>query len=305
MMRRMRTETRREIDRLIARLNPRAGHVWLRRAASLILAGWLVAGPGATWVANSQPRAAPPNASGHWAFQPVTAPAVPAVKNKHWPRTPIDYFVLAKLEASRLSPSPEAGRVTLIRRLKFDLLGLPPSPPEIAEFVADSSPDAYEKLVERLLASPHYGERWGRHWLDVAGYADSDGYTDADPVRAWTYKYRDYIIRSLNSDKPFDHFIREQLAGDEMVKQPFRNLDADSIDKLTATAFLRMVPDGTASAASEQQKIARNAVVSETLKVVSSSLLGMTVGCAQCHDHRLDPIPQGDYYRMRAIFEPG
>ena len=139
----------------------------------------------------------------------------------------------------------------------------------------------------------------------MAGYSDSDGYTDLDPVRPWAYKYRDYVIRSLNEDKPFDEFIREQLAGDEMVSQPHKNLSPDAIDKLTATAFLRMVPDGTATAEATDQVVARNAVVSETLKVVSSSLLGMTVGCAQCHDHRLDPVPQTDYYRMRAIFEPG
>ncbi|MEO6739525.1 MAG: DUF1549 and DUF1553 domain-containing protein, partial [Chthoniobacteraceae bacterium] len=165
-------------------------------------------------------------------------------------------------------------------------------------------PDAYERMVDRALASEHYGERWGRHWMDVAGYADSDGYTDADPVRPWAYQFRDYVIRSLNADKPFDQFIREQLAGDEMVKQPFKNLTPEDTDKLTATAFLRMVPDGTAGAVTAEQKTARNAVVAETIKVVSSSLLGMTVGCAQCHDHRLDPIPQTDYYRMRAIFEP-
>jgi hypothetical protein len=159
-------------------------------------------------------------------------------------------------------------------------------------------------MIDRALASPHYGERWGRHWLDVAGYADSDGYNDADTVRPWAWKYRDYVIRSLNADKPFDQFIREQLAGDEMVKQPYKDLSPGDIDRLTATAFLRMAPDGTAGAPASEQKTARNAVMAETLKIVSSSLLGMTVGCAQCHDHRLDPIPQTDYYRMRAIFEP-
>ena len=240
-----------------------------------------------------------------WAFQPIKHPAIPPVKTASRVRTPIDAFVLAKLESRGVTLNPDAGKETLIRRVTLDLTGLPPTPGEVATFLADEAPDAYERLVERLLASPHYGEYWGRHWLDVAGYADSDGYTDADPVRAWSYKYRDYVIRSLNGDKPFDRFIREQLAGDEMVKPPFKNLAADAIEKLTATGFLRMAPDGTASAAADQQKVVRNTVVAETLKVVSSALLGMTVGCAQCHDHRLDPIPQTDYYRMRAIFEPG
>ncbi len=239
-----------------------------------------------------------------WAFQPIKRTDAPKVKNAALVRTPVDAFLLAKLEAKGLAFSPEADRETLLRRVMLDLTGLPPTPEERTAFLADDKPDAYERMVDRALASEHYGERWGRHWMDVAGYADSDGYTDADPVRPWAYQFRDYVIRSLNADKPFDQFIREQLAGDEMVKQPFKNLTPEDTDKLTATAFLRMVPDGTASAVTAEQKTARNAVVAETIKVVSSSLLGMTVGCAQCHDHRLDPIPQTDYYRMRAIFEP-
>ena len=240
----------------------------------------------------------------HWAFQPIAKPAVPKAKAADRVRTPVDAFLLAKLEAQGLGFNQDADKPTLIRRVTLDLTGLPPTAEEIALFLADTGADAYERLVERLLASPHYGERWGRHWLDVAGYADSDGYTDADPVRAWSFKYRDYVIRALNADLPFDRFIREQLAGDEMVKLPYKNLSGADADKLAATGFLRMVPDGTASAVTAEQKTARNAVVAETLKVVSSSLLGMTVGCAQCHDHRLDPIPQSDYYRLRAVFEP-
>ena len=239
-----------------------------------------------------------------WAFQPIRRTDPPKVKNATLVRTPIDAFLVAKLEAAGLGFNPEADRETLLRRVVLDLTGLPPTPEERDAFLTDQKPDAYERMVDRALASTHYGERWGRHWLDVAGYADSDGYTDADPVRPWSFQFRDYVIRSLNADKPFDQFIREQLAGDEMVKQPFKNLTPDDVDKLTATAFLRMVPDGTASAAASDQKTARNAVVAETIKVVSSSLLGITVGCAQCHDHRLDPVPQTDYYRMRAVFEP-
>ena len=219
-------------------------------------------------------------------------------------RTPIDAFILAKLEEKGLAFNPEADRATLLRRVTLDLTGLPPTPEDTSLFLADDAPDAYERLVDRLLASPHYGEQWGRHWLDVAGYSDSDGYTDLDPVRPWAFKYRDYVIRSINADKPFDQFIREQLAGDEMIPQPFHNLSSSDVEKLTATGFLRMAPDGSAGAAASEQKVARNAVVSETLKVVSSSLLGLTVGCAQCHDHRYDPIPQSDYYRFRAVFEP-
>ena len=241
---------------------------------------------------------------GFWAFQPIRRLDPPPVKSPASVRNPIDAFLLAKLEEKSLGFNPEADRQTLLRRVTLDLTGLPPTAEESALFLADDAPDAYERLVDRLLASPHYGEQWGRHWLDVAGYSDSDGYTDLDPVRPWAYKYRDYVIRSMNSDKPFDEFIREQLAGDEMVPQPYKNLTPGDIEKLTATGFLRMPPDGSAGATGSEVKIARNAVVSETIKVVSSSLLGMTVGCAQCHDHRLDPIPQTDYYRIRAIFEP-
>jgi Protein of unknown function (DUF1549)/Protein of unknown function (DUF1553)/Planctomycete cytochrome C len=240
-----------------------------------------------------------------WAFQPIRRLDPPSVKAQASVRNPIDAFLLAKLEEKGLAFNPEADRNTLLRRVTLDLTGLPPTPEESALFLADDAPGAYERLVDRLLASPHYGEQWGRHWLDVAGYSDSDGYSDLDPARPWAYKYRDYVIRSINSDKPFDEFIREQLAGDEMVPQPYKDLTPGDIEKLTATGFLRMPPDGSAGAAANEQKLARNAVVAETIKVVSSSLLGVTVGCAQCHDHRLDPIPQTDYYRMRAIFEPG
>ncbi len=222
------------------------------------------------------------------------APTVLAKSEQTTSETPLEHLV---------GLSPEADRYTLLRRATHDLLGLPPTPEEIAEFLADHAPDAYERMIERLLASPHYGERWGRHWLDVAGYADSEGVTDDDPVRSEAFHYRDYVIRAFNADKPFDQFIREQLAGDEMVPLPHANLAADSIEKLTATGFLRMAPDGTASS-SVDQDVARNQVMSDTIQIVSSSLLGLTVGCAECHDHRYDPIPQEDYFRMRAIFEP-
>jgi mono/diheme cytochrome c family protein len=238
-----------------------------------------------------------------WAFQPIRRPAVPRPSHFGLVRTPIDAFILARLEADRRTFAPEAGKEALIRRATLDLTGLPPTLEEVAAFRADSSPDAFDRLVDRLLASPHYGERWGRHWLDVAGYADSEGYTSADPVRPNAYKYRDYVICSFNADKPFDQFIQEQLAGDEMVRPPYQNLRPENIDKLVATGFLRMAPDGTASGGVDQA-LARNQVVAEMLKIVSTSLLGLTVGCAQCHNHRYDPIPQIDYYRLRAVFEP-
>jgi mono/diheme cytochrome c family protein len=239
----------------------------------------------------------------YWFFQPVRRPAVPKVRNPKLVRTPVDAFLLQRLEAAKLSFNAEADKRTLIRRATFDLTGLPPTPEEVQAFVADNSPRAYEALLDRLLASPRYGERWGRHWLDVAGYADSDGYNEADTERKYAYKFRDYVIRAFNEDKPFDQFIREQLAGDEMLRPPYKNLTPEQTDKLVATGFLRMAPDGTASGPPDQYA-ARNAVVADTLKIVSSSLLGLTVGCAECHDHRYDPIPQTDYYRLRAVFEP-
>ncbi len=238
-----------------------------------------------------------------WAFQPVKRPMVPISHLKSEVRTPIDLFVLAKLQERGLSFGPEADKRTLIKRAYFDLLGLPPSREETEEFLSDDAPDAYEQLIDRLLASPHYGERWGRHWLDAAGYADSEGDGNVDTSRPYIYKYRDYVIRALNDDKPLDQFLAEQLAGDELVTPPFKNLPPESIEKLVATGFLRMAADPTASGQGDPDT-SRNQVVADTVKIVSSSLLGLTVGCAQCHDHRYDPISQADYYRLRAIFEP-
>jgi hypothetical protein len=260
----------------------------------------------------------------HWAWQPIMRPAVPLVKHADLVRTPIDAFLLAKLEAAEFSFSPDAGPWTLLRRACLDLLGLPPTHEQVARFVAvaeaasfgsQSAPDAssvrgtgrnidaWERLIDELLASPHYGERWGRHWLDVAGYADSEGYTIDDHERAWAWKFRDYVVRAFNADKPFDAFIREQLAGDEQLASPLDNLTPEDAEKLVATGFLRMAPDGTLGRVDDAD-LARNEVVAETIKIVSSALLGVTLGCAQCHDHRYDPLPQTDYYRFRAIFEP-
>lgn len=230
-----------------------------------------------------------------WSLQPISSQA----------RKSLDGFIEAKLTEKGLSFSREADPATFIRRASFDLLGLPPTPQEVEAFVADSirNPEAaVRELIDRLLASPHYGERWGRHWLDAAGYADSEGFGEKDLERKWAWKYRDYVINALNKDKPFDQFVREQLAGDEMVPQPYKNLSADAIEKLTATGFLRMAPNGTGEM---NDAATQNANIADTIKMVGTSLYGLTIGCAQCHDHRYDPISQADYYRLRAVFEPG
>jgi len=239
----------------------------------------------------------------YWAFQPVQRPPIPKLSDASRVRTPIDAFLLSEMQNDDRF-ADDADRFRLVRRAWFDLVGLPPTPEAVAAFINDQSPDAWERMVNQLLASPAYGERWGRHWLDVVGYADSEGYTDEDRVRSHAFRYRDYVIRAFNSDKPFDEFIREQLAGDEMVPLPHKNMTPDAIEKLTATGFLRMAPDGTASPGIDQS-VARNQVIADTMQIVGASLLGLTVNCAQCHDHRYDPIPQADYYRLRAIFEPG
>jgi mono/diheme cytochrome c family protein len=257
-----------------------------------------------------------------WSLQPIAKPVVPSLRFKvsssqsaatasnFKPETlnlklGIDAFIAAKLTEKGLSFSPEADPVTFIRRASFDLIGLPPTPAEVDEFFAAyiKNPQlSIERLVDRLLASPHYGERWGRHWLDTAGYADSEGFGERDLERPWSWKYRDYVINAFNKDKPFDQFVREQLAGDEMVPQPYKDLSADAIEKLAATGFLRMSPNGTAE---KNDAATQNANIADTLKMVGTSLYGLTIGCAQCHDHRYDPISQADYYRLRAVFEPG
>ena len=248
----------------------------------------------------------------HWAFQPVVKPPVPTVARPEWVASPVDAFLLQRLERGSdsngtmshvpMSFSPHADRLTLLRRVYFDLLGVPPTPELVEQFLADSAPDAWERLIDELLDSPRYGERWGRHWLDVAGYADSDGYREEDHVRPWAFKYRDYVVTAFNNDLPFNRFVVEQLAGDELLTPPYQNLTREQQDLLAATGFLRMGPDGTANG--PDQEIARNEVVAETIKIASTSLLGLSVGCAQCHSHRYDPISQVDYYRFRALFEP-
>lgn len=239
----------------------------------------------------------------HWSYQPIRRPPSPRVEHTDLVSTPIDVFLLSKLESQGLVFSEQADRPSLIRRLSFDLLGLPPTPERVEAFVNDSAPDAYARLVDEFLASPAYGERWARHWLDPAGYADSNGYTEHDTERAWSFRYRDYVIRSFNADKPLDQFVVEQLAGDELLTPPYASLNPEDADRLIATGFLRMAPDGTGDAGVDQNA-ARNDVIAETIKIVASSLLGISVGCAQCHNHRYDAVSQQDYYRLRAVFEP-
>ncbi|WP_165441608.1 PSD1 and planctomycete cytochrome C domain-containing protein [Rubinisphaera italica] len=241
----------------------------------------------------------------HWAYQSIQRPDVPQSEYSN----PIDAFVSRKLAEHQLEFSEIADKVTLIRRVTFDLTGLVPTPEEVANFVNDPAEDAYEQLLERLLASPHYGERWGRHWLDAAGYADSEGYNDKDILRNDAWHYRDYVINSFNADKPWDEMIVEQIAGDELVQATsanavaLANKDESAREKLIATGYLRMAPDGTGSSPMDAN-LAQNQTITETIKIVTSSLLATTVACAECHHHRFDPIPQDDFYRLRALFAP-
>ena len=237
----------------------------------------------------------------YWAFQPIQRPPVPEYGPKERIRTPIDALLRQEMPEG-LSLSTDADRETLIKRVCFDLLGLPPTVEEMERWRTDPREDWYVALIDELLNSPHYGERWARHWLDVAGYADSEGFTTADANRPWAWRYRDYVIRSLNADKPFDRFITEQLAGDELAGVAQGDWTPEQIELFTATGFLRMAADGTGSGDSSPE--ARNKVIADTLSIVGSSLLGLSLNCAQCHDHRYDPIAQADYFAVRAVFDP-
>ena len=241
-----------------------------------------------------------PEERAFWSFQPIRRPKVRGHREISRVRTPIDALLAAAMPDG-LQFSPDAGRRTLMMRAYFDLIGLPPTETEAHEFLSDETDDAWERLIARLLQSPHYGERWGRHWLDVAGYADSEG-ASADAERPWAWHYRDYVIRSFNGDKPFDQFIVEQLAGDELAGPQEGDLTDQQIEWLVATGFLRTAADGTGSGNNDAD--GRNQVITDTIKIVSTSLMGLSVACAQCHDHRYDPIPQTDYYALRATFEP-
>ncbi len=231
-------------------------------------------------------------ASEYWAFQPVKQPQVPQIVDGGWSRNAVDRFVFQKLKATGLSPAPEADRATLIRRLYFDLIGLPPAPEEVAAFVNDPQPDAYEKLVDRLLASPRYGEKWARHWLDLVRYADSDGYR-IDHYRPHAWRYRDYVIRSFNQDRPYNRFVQEQLAADEL----FPN-DPEAI---TGLGYLR---HGIYEYNNRDVRGQWTTILDDITDTTGDVFLGLGVQCARCHDHKFDPILQKDYYRLRAFFAP-
>jgi cytochrome c553 len=263
------------------------------------------------WIELGAPTAEPPKSKPYpvsaddrkfWAFKSPSRPKIPTFRNPHSVfRNPIDAFILRKLQTKGLSLSPEANKRVLIRRATFDLTGLPPTPEEVRAFVADTSPAAYAKFIDRLLASPRYGERWGRYWLDLAGYSDSDGGQNSDPIRAHVWRYRDYVVRSLNDDKPYDRFLLEQLAGDELAK-PGSVPDAELADNLIATGFLRMGTDYSFAniTAFVPDRIE---VIDREMEVLTGAVMGLTLRCAKCHDHKFDPIPQADYYRLLAVFK--
>lgn len=265
-----------------------------------------------TWIAAGAPGLPAPggdvsSSDLHWAFQKLQRPAVPTVSQQHGIQGPLDAHVAAPLEAAGLSLGVEADRETQIRRVALDLIGLPPTLDEIDQFLSDPSPQAYERMVERYLASPRFGERWGKHWLDAAGYADSNGYFSADTDRPLAYRYRDYVIRSINADKPFDRFIREQLCGDEMAGfVPGQPVTEEIIELLEATHFLRNGQDGTDIGVQEPEafEVDRRAALEAVVQVTATSLLGLSVHCARCHDHKYDPITQREYYQLQAILFP-
>jgi cytochrome c553 len=231
--------------------------------------------------------------SRHWAFQPITRPTPPDVRNRAWVRNPIDQFIAARLEAAGFAPSVEAQRVTLLRRVSLDLIGLPPSPQETADFINDNRADAYEREVDRLLASPHYGEKWGRFWLDLARYGDSDGY-ERDPARPWAWRYRQWLIEALNRDVPFDEFTIEQLAGDLLPNA--------TVDQKVATGFQRNTFTNR-EAGVDRAEDRFEQLINRT-STVGTVWLGLTVGCAQCHNHKFDPISQREFYQMMAFWTP-
>ena len=238
-----------------------------------------------------------------WSFQSPKRPALPRVNGAKWVRNPIDAFLLRKLEAKGMGFSAEADRLDLMRRAYIDLIGMPPTTAEVEAYATDDRTDAYERMIDRLLASPHYGERWAQHWLDLAGYSDSEGIIDADKVRPHSWRYRDSVIRAFNQDKPYDRFLAEQLAGDELVDyNGLKEATQATVDTLAATGFLRMTPDGTYSPANGSLA-ERMDVIADEIHVLGSAVMGLTVGCARCHDHKYDPIPQRDYYRLSAVLQ--
>ncbi|MGV3721564.1 MAG: DUF1549 domain-containing protein, partial [Actinomycetota bacterium] len=271
----------------------------LTEAEIAVLADWV--GRGAHWPSETaKPTGGAKGPLGlaagrkFWAFQPFAAVKPPVVKQKQWVARPIDAFILAKLEARGLNPSPAADRRTLLRRLSFDLVGLPPTPDELQAFIEDRSPDAYEKQVERLLASPHYGERWARHWLDLVRYCDVPESWAVSEAQPWLY--RDWVVEALNRDLPYDQFVRLQLAADEMPEAKPTDIAALGFIGLSPSYWkeLKLAPDVIKTVVAEEWE--------ERIHTVSSTLLGLTVACARCHDHKFDPISQDDYYALAGVF---
>ena len=262
---------------------------------------------GAVWP-NQKPPVVKPRVAGNqepaytaeqksfWSLVPPVSAPLPTVKNRDWLQTPIDTFILAQLEGANISPAPKADKRTLIRRATFDLIGLPPTPDEVDAFLADDSPDAFARVVDRLLASTHYGQRWGRHWLDVARYADSNG-LDENLAYANAFRYRDYVVRAMNRDLPFDQFVREQLAGDLLPDAPGAS---HATDRLTATGFLGL---GAKMLAEDDPVKMQMDIIDEQIDTVGRTFMGMTMGCARCHDHKFDPISAHDYYALAGIFK--
>ncbi len=245
-----------------------------------------------------------------WSFRPPVRPVVPDVRHPGRVRNPIDSFVLRQLEKNNLIPSARADQLTLLRRASFDLIGLPPTPAEVDRFIANAGPGAYERMIERLLASPQYGERWARHWLDVAGFTESAGILNEDRALPLAWRYRDYVIRAFNSDKPYDRFLQEQIAGDELTDywaafEGEERLPEYVVEGIIATGFLRTAADPSRPDFSKIKNAAAQyfyPTLFDTLQIVCSSTMGLTVQCARCHSHKFDPIPQVDYYRMQAVF---
>jgi mono/diheme cytochrome c family protein len=268
----------------VAAMPPKGAKLTAEEIAAL--AAWI--DQGAKFPAGEKPQTST-IAAKHWSFRPPVRVAPPAVRDAAWVRNPIDNFVLARLEKEGIRPSPQADRATLIRRASLDLLGLPPSPREVEDFLADTRPDAYERLVDRLLASPHYGERWGRHWLDLARYADSNGYSIDAPRSMWPY--RDWVIGALNRDMPFDQFTVEQLAGDL--------LPGATQQQKVATGFHRNTPINEEGGIDREQFRVESII--DRVNTTGAVFLGLTVGCCQCHDHKYDPLTQRDYYQLFAF----
>ena len=296
------------VEQVASKAMPPGKNPKLTDAQVAILRTWIDAGTPADTNAVASTSAV----TNYWAFRPPIRPRTPAVRQSENVRNPVDAFLLAGLEAKSLNFSTEASRLTLVRRLYFDLWGLPPTPEQTDAFLADLRPDAWERLIDSLLASPRYGERWGRHWLDLAGYADSEGILAADYERSAAWRYRDYVIRSFNADTPYDQFLRLQIAGDEVVDyagvfHTKKTLESRVIEALVATGYLRCASD---TSRPDFAKI-KNApgyyyqTLEDTMKIVASSTMGLTLECAKCHTHKYDPITQEEYYQVQAVFMSG